>query len=114
MLHIYEHLEPVGNDYAIFQHNPTKKFFDFNSVRLEIEVETDRVSGNDKGISGIPIVLTIFSDKVVNLSLVDLPGIVKVAVGNQPPNIEVNLCLVIGCISKIYIDRIISMLGNNR
>lgn len=37
----------------------------------------------------MPIVLKIFSDKVVNLSLVDLPGITKVPVGDQPANIEV-------------------------
>jgi hypothetical protein len=84
----YEYLE-TGEDYAVFHHNPDKKFFDFNAVRLEIEAETDRLTGTNKGISEIPIVLTIFSSKVVDLSLVDLPGIVKVPVGDQPPDIEV-------------------------
>jgi replication fork clamp-binding protein CrfC len=90
---IYEHLEP-GNDYAVFQHNPTKKFYDFDNVRREIEAETDRLTGKNKGISETPIVLTIFSSKVVNLSLVDLPGIVKIPVGDQPIDIEVYLLTI--------------------
>ena len=41
-----------------------------------------------KGIVPDPINLKIFSPKVVTLTLVDLPGITKVAVGDQPENIE--------------------------
>ena len=41
-----------------------------------------------KGVSTEPIVLKIFSPKVVTLTLVDLPGITKVPVGDQPPDIE--------------------------
>lgn len=37
----------------------------------------------------MPINLKIFSHKVVNLSLIDLPGITKVPVGDQPADIEV-------------------------
>ena len=36
-----------------------------------------------------PILLSIYSERVVKLSLVDLPGLVKVPVGDQPANIEV-------------------------
>ena len=35
-----------------------------------------------------PIYLKIFSPRVVTLTLVDLPGITKVAVGDQPEDIE--------------------------
>ena len=41
-----------------------------------------------QGISAEPIVLKIFSNKVVNLTLVDLPGLTKVPVGDQPVDIE--------------------------
>lgn len=34
------------------------------------------------------IMLQVFSTKVVNLTLVDLPGITKVPVGDQPEDIE--------------------------
>uniref|UniRef100_A0AAQ5XP51 Interferon-induced GTP-binding protein Mx n=1 Tax=Amphiprion ocellaris TaxID=80972 RepID=A0AAQ5XP51_AMPOC len=41
-----------------------------------------------RGISPEPIYLKIFSPKVLNLTLVDLPGITKVPVGDQPEDIE--------------------------
>ena len=41
-----------------------------------------------QGISADPINLKIYSQNVVNLTLVDLPGITKVPVGDQPEDIE--------------------------
>jgi dynamin 1-like protein len=41
-----------------------------------------------QGIIEDAIHLKIFSNKVVNLTLVDLPGITKVPVGDQPEDIE--------------------------
>uniref|UniRef100_A0A8C5AQE3 Interferon-induced GTP-binding protein Mx n=1 Tax=Gadus morhua TaxID=8049 RepID=A0A8C5AQE3_GADMO len=63
-------------------------FADFAEIRSEIEKETERSSGDNKGISPEPIHLKIFSPKVLNLTLVDLPGITKVPVGDQPEDIE--------------------------
>jgi replication fork clamp-binding protein CrfC len=34
---------------------------DFDEVRREIEAETDRVTGSNKGISNIPINLRVYS-----------------------------------------------------
>ncbi|KAL0276136.1 UNVERIFIED_CONTAM: hypothetical protein PYX00_003775 [Menopon gallinae] len=75
-------------EYAEFLHCKGKKFVDFNEVRLEIEAETDRVTGSNKGISNIPINLRVYSPNVLNLTLIDLPGLTKVPVGDQPPDIE--------------------------
>uniref|UniRef100_A0A672SEJ2 Dynamin-1-like protein n=1 Tax=Sinocyclocheilus grahami TaxID=75366 RepID=A0A672SEJ2_SINGR len=44
-----------------------------------------------QGISDEPIHLKIFSPHVVNLTLVDLPGITKVPVGDQPKDIELQI-----------------------
>uniref|UniRef100_A0A9J7XH65 Dynamin-1-like protein n=2 Tax=Cyprinus carpio TaxID=7962 RepID=A0A9J7XH65_CYPCA len=66
-------------------------YTDFDEIRQEIENETERVSGNNKGISDEPIQLKIFSPHVVNLTLVDLPGITKVPVGDQPKDIELQI-----------------------
>uniref|UniRef100_A0A8C9WJ51 Dynamin-1-like protein n=1 Tax=Scleropages formosus TaxID=113540 RepID=A0A8C9WJ51_SCLFO len=63
-------------------------FTDFGEIRREIEEETERGSGDNKGISSEPIHLKIFSPHVLNLTLVDLPGITKVPVGDQPEDIE--------------------------
>uniref|UniRef100_A0A914QI53 Dynamin-type G domain-containing protein n=1 Tax=Panagrolaimus davidi TaxID=227884 RepID=A0A914QI53_9BILA len=76
------------DDWAQFEHLPNKCFTDFDQVRLEIEAETDRLTGKDRDISDVPIILRIFSATVVDLSLIDLPGITKVPVGQQPPDIE--------------------------
>ncbi|XP_068878484.1 dynamin-3 isoform X4 [Aphelocoma coerulescens] len=75
-------------EYAEFLHCKGKKFTDFDEVRQEIEVETDRVTGMNKGISSVPINLRIYSPHVLSLTLIDLPGITKVPVGDQPPDIE--------------------------
>ncbi|XP_036383783.1 dynamin-1 isoform X2 [Megalops cyprinoides] len=75
-------------EYAEFLHCKGKKFTDFDEVRQEIEAETDRVTGQNKGISPVPINLRVYSPHVLNLTLVDLPGMTKVPVGDQPPDIE--------------------------
>ncbi|NXI34736.1 DYN2 protein, partial [Galbula dea] len=75
-------------EYAEFLHCKSKKFTDFEEVRQEIEAETERVTGTNKGISPIPINLRVYSPHVLNLTLIDLPGITKVPVGDQPQDIE--------------------------
>ncbi|XP_067296677.1 dynamin-2 isoform X3 [Pseudorasbora parva] len=75
-------------EYAEFLHCKGRKFVDFDEVRLEIEAETDRITGSNKGISAVPINLRVYSPNVLNLTLIDLPGMTKVAVGDQPTDIE--------------------------
>ncbi|XP_059191874.1 dynamin-2-like isoform X4 [Centropristis striata] len=75
-------------EYAEFLHCKGRKFVDFDEVRTEIEAETDRLTGSNKGISPIPINLRVYSPNVLNLTLIDLPGMTKVAVGDQPVDIE--------------------------
>ncbi|XP_029565257.1 dynamin-1 isoform X10 [Salmo trutta] len=75
-------------EYAEFLHCKGKKFTDFDEVRGEIEAETDRITGQNKGISPVPINLRVYSPHVLNLTLVDLPGMTKVPVGDQPADIE--------------------------
>jgi dynamin 1-like protein len=65
-------------EYAEFLHLSKQKFFDFDRVREEIANETERIAGNNKGISKQPIHLKIYSKNVLNLTLIDLPGLTKV------------------------------------
>ncbi|KAG7223737.1 hypothetical protein INR49_026419 [Caranx melampygus] len=94
--------------YAEFLHCKGRKFVDFEEVRLEIEAETDRLTGSNKGISPIPINLRVYSPNgnthshthtteysffFINLLIAesdpDRPaGDDQVAVGDQPPDIE--------------------------
>uniref|UniRef100_A0A3P9PN16 Interferon-induced GTP-binding protein Mx n=1 Tax=Poecilia reticulata TaxID=8081 RepID=A0A3P9PN16_POERE len=78
-------------EHAEFLHCKGKKFTDFDEVRQEIEAETDRITGANKGISPVPINLRVYSPHVLNLTLVDLPGMTKVPVGDQPADIEVQI-----------------------
>lgn len=75
-------------EWATFLHTKNHIFKDFNDIRREIEAETNRMAGDNKGICPEPINLKIFSTSVVNLTLIDLPGITKVPVGDQPEDIE--------------------------
>ncbi|XP_032594381.1 dynamin isoform X5 [Drosophila grimshawi] len=75
-------------EYGEFLHCKGKKFSSFDEIRKEIEDETDRVTGSNKGISNIPINLRVYSPYVLNLTLIDLPGLTKVAIGDQPVDIE--------------------------
>ncbi|KAG4170519.1 hypothetical protein ERO13_A12G152250v2 [Gossypium hirsutum] len=81
------HKTESGTEYAEFLHAPKKRFTDFVAVRKEIADETDRITGKTKQISNIPIHLSIYSPNVVNLTLIDLPGLTKVAVEGQSETI---------------------------
>ncbi|RKP12082.1 Dynamin central region-domain-containing protein [Piptocephalis cylindrospora] len=80
---------PEGEEeYGEFLHHPGKKFTDFSEIRKGIEEDTARIAGGNKGISRDPINLKVYSPHVVNLTLVDLPGLTKIPVGDQPTDIE--------------------------
>ncbi|OCF42383.1 dynamin-2 [Kwoniella heveanensis CBS 569] len=89
-----------GATYAEFLHI-NRRFTDFEEIRKEIEAETYRVAGQNKGVSKLPINLKIYGPGVLNLTLVDLPGLTKVPVGDQPTDIERQIKnLVLDYISK--------------
>uniref|UniRef100_A0A671T8K1 Dynamin-1-like protein n=1 Tax=Sinocyclocheilus anshuiensis TaxID=1608454 RepID=A0A671T8K1_9TELE len=76
-----------AEEWGTFLHCKNQIFTDFSEIQKEIEEETDR-STNNKGISPEHIYLKIYSPNVLSLTLVDLPGITKVPVGDQPEDIE--------------------------
>ncbi|XP_010527015.1 PREDICTED: dynamin-related protein 3A-like isoform X2 [Tarenaya hassleriana] len=78
-------------EWGEFLHLPGKRFFDFSEIRREIQAETNRLAGENKGVSDKQIRLKIFSPNVLDITLVDLPGITKVPVGDQPSDIEARI-----------------------
>lgn len=82
-------------EWGEFLHRPNEPFHDFDKIREEIEKETDRITGRNKGISDSPINLKIYSPHVLNLTLIDLPGITRVPVGDQPPDVELQIRKII-------------------
>ncbi|KAB1993786.1 hypothetical protein ERO13_D13G049100v2 [Gossypium hirsutum] len=84
-------LDGSEEEYGEFLHLPGKRFYDFSEIRREIQAETDREAGGNKGVSDRQIRLKIFSPNVLDITLVDLPGITKVPVGDQPSDIEARI-----------------------
>jgi dynamin GTPase len=78
-------------EWGEFLHCKGKKFTDFTEIRLEIEADTDRLTGTNKGISNVPINLRVYSPHVLNITLIDLPGLTRVPLGDQPADIEAQI-----------------------
>ena len=85
LIHIDDNHNP--REWGEFSHAPGKKFTDFDKIRKEIEDATDRECGTNKGVTDKPINLAVYSPNVLNLTLVDLPGLTKIAVEDQPADI---------------------------
>ncbi|CAI0556968.1 unnamed protein product [Linum tenue] len=78
----------IEEEWGEFLHRPDMRFYDFSEIRREIEAVTAKEAGDNKGVSDKQIRLKIFSPNVLDMTLVDLPGITKVPVGDQPTDIE--------------------------
>lgn len=74
--------------YGIFKGEEEKKFTDFNEIREKIENLTNKICGNNKNIVDDPIILQIFSHNCPDLTVIDLPGITRIAIGGQDKDIE--------------------------
>mmetsp|Transcript_43307 Transcript_43307/g.80748 ORF Transcript_43307/g.80748 Transcript_43307/m.80748 type:complete len:789 (-) Transcript_43307:78-2444(-) len=93
----------TGDDreFGEFSHMPGVQYEDFMEVRDEIVKETERVCGKAQVISPEPIVLKISSPHVIDLTLIDLPGITRVPVGDQPLDIEEQIrAMIMGFITN--------------
>ena len=77
-----------GQPWAVFEERKGVKFTDFVKVRETIEALTDEVCKTNKNIIDKPIVLNVYSQTCPDLTLVDLPGVTRVPIGDQPKNIE--------------------------
>ncbi|KAK6237074.1 hypothetical protein SCA6_012411 [Theobroma cacao] len=80
-----------SSEWGEFRHLPGRRFYDFSQIRREIQAETEREAGCNKGVSESQIRLKIYSPNVLNMTLIDLPGITKVPVGDQPSDIEARI-----------------------
>ena len=80
--------DPNAQEFGEFGHLPGQKFYDFEAIRQEIEDETRRHT-QKRGtiISPVPMTLRIVSPHLPALSLVDMPGLTKVAIDGQPKSI---------------------------
>ncbi|XP_055344737.1 dynamin-1-like protein isoform X1 [Paramacrobiotus metropolitanus] len=81
--------QTTDKQFGRFSHTGDKIYSNFDEIRDEIKNETDRSTESKKvTIDSDPIRLTIFSEIVTDLTLVDLPGLIKVPLPDQPVDIE--------------------------
>uniref|UniRef100_A0A7S4MI44 Uncharacterized protein n=1 Tax=Vannella robusta TaxID=1487602 RepID=A0A7S4MI44_9EUKA len=81
--HIAAPKQGQPQEWGEFLHQPKKIYTDFEKIRQEIAAETERHCG-PRGISNNAIRLSVYSPNVLNLTLVDLPGLTKVTIPGQP------------------------------
>ncbi|XVF30397.1 hypothetical protein REPUB_Repub16aG0053700 [Reevesia pubescens] len=58
-----------------------------SDIATAVNIATDEIAGDGKGISNTPLTLVVKKDGVPDLTMVDLPGITRVPVHGQPENI---------------------------
>ena len=75
--------ENTSGEFCTF---PARRFM--ISTKSEIICDTETKTGQNAGISPQPINLQVFSPNVITLTLVNLPGLTKVSVGDEPKDIE--------------------------
>ena len=83
LVHTYDNSPPWAKFEDIEQ-----KFTNFEEVKRAIERLTDDVAGRRKAIIDNPIILTIYSCSCPDLTLIDLPGITRIPIDDQPIDIE--------------------------
>jgi dynamin 1-like protein len=82
---IYE--ATLTDSYAIFEEIPGKRFTDFAKVKEAIEELTDKICGKNKDIVDKAIILYVHSKNCPNLTVIDLPGLTRIAIEGQAADI---------------------------
>ncbi|XP_075511440.1 dynamin-related protein 4C-like isoform X2 [Primulina tabacum] len=68
---------------------------DEERISDDITAATDEIAGKGKGVSKIPLTLIVKKNGVPDLTMVDLPGITRVAVHGQPEDIYEQISKII-------------------
>lgn len=92
------HLTAAASEWGEFLHAPGREFTDFGRIRAEIQAETDRVVGTNKGVSDKPIRLRIYSPHVLTMTLVR----VVMVVGAGGPRCR-HCCCACVCVYDLFL-----------
>ncbi|KAL8264309.1 hypothetical protein R6Q59_022439 [Mikania micrantha] len=86
IMRLQHHPDPVPEFVLEFQ-KKTVKISEESQISEAISKATVEIAGNSKGISNVPLTLVVKKIGVPDLTMVDLPGITRVPVGDQPKDI---------------------------
>ncbi|KAK7318863.1 hypothetical protein RJT34_03570 [Clitoria ternatea] len=78
---------PLPKPELVLEFNGKTISTDESNVCDAINIATEELAGNGKGISNNPLTLVVKKNGVPDLAMVDLPGITRVPVHGQPENI---------------------------
>ena len=89
----------VSQDYAILADSPSQKYTDFEQVRAYLQNKMNEAAQSPKGITADPVVVKIFVKEGVNTSLIDMPGLSKIALQGKSSDVptlieEINRTLI--------------------
>lgn len=79
--------QATSSPIASFEEIPGKTFTNFADVRSAIEKLTDQVCGTTKNIVDKAIILKVQSNNCPNLTVIDLPGLTRIALDGQDKDI---------------------------
>ncbi|KAI3755859.1 hypothetical protein L1987_55668 [Smallanthus sonchifolius] len=86
IMRLQHHPVPVPEFLLEFQQKSVK-IIDESQISEAISQATVEIAGNYKGISNVPMTLVVKKKGVPDLTMVDLPGITRVPIGDQPEDI---------------------------
>ena len=72
--------------YALLNEYQGKKITDFETVRGYLQQKMDEVAKTDMGITNEPVVVKLFSREGYTISMIDMPGLTKIALQGQNAN----------------------------
>ena len=85
-MRLQNHPDPVPELLLEYQ-KKSVTIMEESQISDAIDKATVEIAGDNKGISNVPLTLVVKKNGVPNLTMIDLPGIARVAVGDQPENI---------------------------
>ncbi|EGR30647.1 hypothetical protein IMG5_126860 [Ichthyophthirius multifiliis] len=88
LVRVPENIQKI-KPYAIFENDKKIKYEDFDKVRQQIEFLTDQVAGKKKAIVNDPIIMTVYSNDCLDLTLIDLPGITRIPLKDSDQSVNV-------------------------
>ncbi|KAL4580154.1 hypothetical protein LXL04_016335 [Taraxacum kok-saghyz] len=86
IMRLQNHSDPVPELVLEYQ-KKSVTIMEESQISDAIDKATVEIAGDNKGISNVPLTLVVKKSGVPNLTMIDLPGIARVAVGDQPENI---------------------------
>lgn len=83
----------ISIDYSGKDRGPER--IEESEITEKIKYATKVIAGDGYGISDTPITLEVVREGAPDLTMVDLPGITRVAIAGQPPDIHEEICEII-------------------